>query len=199
MFARVMFAIVRFRARHGLAEVAPETLAESPRIMIGPPNPVPVDPDAEGEPLPPPPELAQAHAQSETRSAAKLRARRTGIRGETYAYWFLRSKGYVMVARNFMTPGVKGEIDIVGYDGPTLAFVEVKTRSANDGSAKHLRPEDAVDDEKQRNVSRIAQRFRLARRVDTTNCRFDVVAIETRPGAPPIVRLHKGVLDSSAA
>jgi len=199
MFARVMFAIVRFRARHGLAEVAPEALAESPRIMMGPPSPVPTDPDAEGEPLPPPPELAQVHAQSETQAAAKLRARRTGIRGETYAYWFLRSKGYVMVARNFMTPGVKGEIDIVGYDGPTLAFVEVKTRSANDGSATHLRPEDAVDDEKQRNVSRIAQRFRLARRVDTTNCRFDVVAIETRTGAPPIVRLHKGVLDSSVA
>jgi putative endonuclease len=199
MIARVMFAIVRFRARHGLAEVAPEALAESPRIMMGPPSPVPADPDAEGEPLPPPPELAQPHAQSETQCAAKLRARRTGIRGETYAYWFLRSQGYVMVARNFMTPGVKGEIDIVGYDGPILAFVEVKTRSANDGSATHLRPEDAVDDEKQRNVSRIAQRFRLARRVDTTNCRFDVVAIETRNGAPPIVRLHKGVLDSSVA
>jgi putative endonuclease len=210
MFARLIFALVRFRARHGLAELAPESTldptSEPAHITIGPPRPN-VDPDAEGEPPPPPFELAEAqaaahaaaHAQAE---AAKHRARRTGVRGETYAYWFLRSKGYVMVARNFMTPGVKGEIDIVGYDGPTLAFVEVKTRSASNddpNGTKHLRPEDAVDDEKQRNVSRIAHRFRLARRVDTSSCRFDVVAIETRPGAPPIVRLHKGALDSSAA
>jgi putative endonuclease len=189
MFARLIFALVRFRARHGLAE----PLSESTPAPMGPPRPN-ADPDAEGEPLPPPPEATRAQY------AAKQRARRTGVRGETYAYWFLRSRGYVMVARNFMTPGVKGEIDIVGYDGPTLAFVEVKTRSASeDGSAKHLRPEDAVTSEKQRNVSRIAQRFRLARRVDTANCRFDVVAIETHTGAPPVVRLHKGVLGPSTA
>jgi putative endonuclease len=185
MFARLIFAVVRFRARHGLAEPVSD-----PVPVVGPPRPNP-DPDAEGELLPPPLDIAQAQA-------SKLRARRTGVRGETYAYWFLRSKGYVMVARNFMTPGVKGEIDIVGYDGPTLAFVEVKTRSANE-DASHLRPEDAVTGEKQRNVSRIAQRFRLARRVDSSNCRFDFVAIETRSGAQPVIRLHKGVLDPTAA
>jgi hypothetical protein len=31
----------------------------------------------------------------------KLEARRTGIRGETYAYWYLRRQGYVFVARNY--------------------------------------------------------------------------------------------------
>jgi putative endonuclease len=192
MFARLIFAVVRFRARHGLAE----PLSEPTPATMGPPRPN-ADPDSEGEPLPPPPELALA--QNAAARDAKLRARLTGVRGETYAYWFLRSKGYVMVARNFMTPGVKGEIDIVGYDGPTLAFVEVKTRSASDDGAEHLRPEDAVTNEKQRNVSRIAQRFRLAHRVDTANCRFDVIAIETRTGAPPVIRLHKGVLGPDAA
>jgi putative endonuclease len=181
MFARLMFAAVQYRARHGLAEPLPD-----PVIVKGPPNPK-ADPDAEGEPVPPAKELV---------NAAKLRARRTGIRGETFAYWFLRSKGYVMVARNFMTPGVKGEIDIVGYDGPVLAFVEVKTRSQS--APGQPRPEDAIDVAKQRNVLRIAQRFRVARRADPANCRFDVVAIETRPGAKPIVRLHKGVLGAEA-
>ncbi len=59
----------------------------------------------------------------------KLEARRTGVRGETYAYWYLRRQGYVFVARNYTPHGIKGEIDLVGYDGKTLAFVEVRTRT----------------------------------------------------------------------
>lgn len=54
--------------------------------------------------------------------AKKHRARQTGIRGETYAYWYLRGHGYVFVARNFTPRASKGEIDMVGYDGKTLAF-----------------------------------------------------------------------------
>jgi hypothetical protein len=33
--------------------------------------------------------------------AKKLQARHTGIRGETYAYWYLRRQGYIFVARNY--------------------------------------------------------------------------------------------------
>jgi Holliday junction resolvase-like predicted endonuclease len=40
-----------------------------------------------------------------------------GARGETYAYWYLRRHGYILVARSFTYPGIKGEIDRVGYDG----------------------------------------------------------------------------------
>jgi putative endonuclease len=182
MFARLMFAALQFRARHGLVEPPAE-----PSSVIDPLHPN-VDPDAEGEPAP---------QTVESVHAAKMRARRTGVRGESYAYWFLRSQGYVMVARNFMAPGVKGEIDIVGYDGPILAFIEVKTRSQS--STGQSRPEDAVNAEKQHNVSRIAQRFRVARHVDPSKCRFDVVAIETSPGTKPVIRLHKGVLGSGTA
>jgi hypothetical protein len=35
----------------------------------------------------------------------KHEARRTGVRGETYAYWYLRRLGYVFVARNYMPRG----------------------------------------------------------------------------------------------
>jgi Holliday junction resolvase-like predicted endonuclease len=35
-----------------------------------------------------------------------------------------------MLARNYTLPGIKGEVDIVGCDGLTLAFIEVKTRDA---------------------------------------------------------------------
>jgi putative endonuclease len=122
--------------------------------------------------------------------SAKERARRTGVRGETYAYWYLRRHGYILVARNYTTPGIKGEIDMVGYDGPVLAFVEVKTRSASDPNQP--KPEEAVNWEKRRNLTRMARQFMRARRVDSAACRFDVLAIETKPGMKPAIRLHKG-------
>ena len=72
--------------------------------------------------------LAEIHPEDRPRvQAAAEQARLTGVRGETYAYWYLRRHGYILVARNYTLPGMKGEIDMVGYDGPMLAFVEVKT------------------------------------------------------------------------
>ena len=155
MFARLIFAMVDFAARKGLAE-----------------------PDSE--------------------ASAKERAHRTGIRGETYAYWFLRRHGYTMVARNYMAPDIKGEIDMVGYDGPVLAFVEVKTRSAakpGEQGAANPAPEEAVNWEKRRNLARVARQFIRSRRLESATRRFDILAIEARPGARPEVRLHKGAFD----
>ena len=51
--------------------------------------------------------------------AKKLEARSTGVRGETYAYWYLRRHGYVFVAKNYMPRGIKGELDLIGYDALT--------------------------------------------------------------------------------
>src|ERR1700674_4518970 len=64
----------------------------------------------------------------------KLEARSTGVRGETYAYWYLRRNGYVFVARNYTPRGIKGQLDLVGYDSNTLAFVEVRTRTVREES-----------------------------------------------------------------
>jgi putative endonuclease len=131
-------------------------------------------------------------------ASEKHRALRTGVRGETYAYWYLRRHGYVLVARNYTLAGVKGEIDMVGYDGPTLAFVEVKTRSAQQSSQSESvaplqpPPEQSVNWEKRRNLKRMARQFLRARRVEPGSCRFDVLGIETRAAAPPQIRLHKG-------
>jgi putative endonuclease len=122
--------------------------------------------------------------------AAKLRARRTGVRGETYAYWYLRRHGYVMIARNFTFRGMKGEIDLVGYDGATVAFVEVKTRTG--AGDEFGTPEEAVTREKQRHLSRIARQFLREFRAGSAPFRFDVLAIQASPGGHPIVRLHKG-------
>jgi putative endonuclease len=134
--------------------------------------------------------LAETAAGDSPEASVRQRARRTGVRGETYAYWYLRRHGYVVVARNFARPDVKGEIDIVGYDGPVLAFVEVKTRAVTEpGQPK---PEEAVNEDKRRYLVRMARQFLRARRLGSPSCRFDVLAIETRAGARPEVRLHKG-------
>jgi putative endonuclease len=145
--------------------------------------------------------LADPVSYDAAQPAAKHRALRTGVRGETYAYWYLRRHGYILVARNYTLPGTKGEIDMVGYDGQILAFVEVKTRSVHASSKSESAapvqppPERAVNWEKRRNLKRMARQFLRARRVDPGSCRFDVLAIETHRGSPPEVRLHKGAFD----
>ena len=128
----------------------------------------------------------EGHAATED---AKLAARRTGVRGEAFAYWYLRRHGYVFVARNYSPLGMKGELDLVGYDGDTLAFVEVRTRTTRD-EVSGL-PELSVTEEKQRMVAQTARRFLAERHIRECPMRFDVVAIDDRAGQAPVVRVHK--------
>jgi putative endonuclease len=123
-------------------------------------------------------------------ASKRTRKQRTGVRGETFAYWYLQKLGYVFVARNY-TPrgGAKGEVDLIGYDGDTLAFVEVRTRTV--GVQLTALPELSVTAEKQHVVARTAQRFLAERHVKDIPLRFDVLAIDNLPGSPPEVRLHK--------
>lgn len=123
-------------------------------------------------------------------SASRTKKQRTGVRGETFAYWYLRNLGYVFVARNY-TPrgGAKGELDLVAYDDATLVFVEVRTRTV--GPQLAALPELSVTAHKQHVVARTAQRFLAERHAHDTPIRFDVLAIDNIPGSPPEVRLHK--------
>jgi putative endonuclease len=50
-----------------------------------------------------------------------------GRRGEWLAAWFLRLKGWRIVAQRVKTP--RGEIDLVARRGRMVAFVEVKWRA----------------------------------------------------------------------
>jgi putative endonuclease len=94
-----------------------------------------------------------------------------GQRGESAAARFLRKQGYTIVSRS--DRGRLGEIDIVAVDERTVVFVEVKTRRSHE--AGH--PADAVHDEKQRRLTRLALAF--LKRHDLLECRarFDVVAV----------------------
>jgi len=126
-------------------------------------------------------------------AGAKEKARQRGVRGETFAYWYLRRHGYVFVARSYMPREVKGEIDLIGCDGETLAFVEVRMRTAREDQA--ALPELRVTAEKQHLVGRTARRFLIERHMKECPVRFDVVAIEEFPGQSPVVRLHKNAFN----
>ncbi len=131
-------------------------------------------------------EVAQSPEERSTSRAA--RSRQAGVRGETFAYWYLRRQGYTIVARNYRLPHPHGEIDLIGWDGKVLAFVEVKTRTTASGGP----PERAVNTDKQQAVERLAHYYLQRRGLGEIPYRFDVVALEARPGAAPVVRLHKG-------
>jgi putative endonuclease len=86
-----------------------------------------------------------------TRQAAEQRGRGA----ETLACWYLRLKGWRILARRARVRG--GEVDIVARRGRMLAFVEVKARASEDAAAF------ALDDWRLRRVvvaaERLAPRF----------------------------------------
>ncbi len=156
LMARIGFAWVRWKSRHGLRD----------------------------------PDESTAHAE-------KQEALRIGVRGETYAYWYLRRLGYVFIARNYMPSRAKGELDLIGYDGDALAFVEVRTRLAVKG--RPALPEMSISKEKHEALVRTAHYFLRERHIQKCPLRFDVVAIDNTPGQPPVVRLHKAALSPQLA
>ncbi len=106
----------------------------------------------------------------------------TGRRGEELAYFHLRKLGYIIVARNWRSPRHRGEIDLIGWDGEALCFVEVKTRSTREVKAA----EAAVDVEKQRDLAAVAGDYlrRLKARPAVVRC--DVVSVYTDEAPPQI-------------
>ncbi|MCI0490294.1 MAG: YraN family protein [Blastocatellia bacterium] len=118
-----------------------------------------------------------------------------GERGERAALDYLKEyEGYKIVATNFLVPlgrGLHGqkltaEIDIIAYDGDTLVFVEVKTRSSGDLFA----PEQAVDLRKQRQIARAAHRYRRLMKITSETYRYDVVTVVPTDGGDRIELLR---------
>jgi putative endonuclease len=110
----------------------------------------------------------------------------TGRKGEEEAYFYLRRRGYVIVARNYRGTSSRGELDLVGWEGETLCFVEVKTRTTHD-----VKPaEAAVDEGKQRDLCRVAREF-LRKIKGHPPFRFDVISVYLEPAQPPQIELFK--------
>lgn len=118
---------------------------------------------------------------------AKLRGRSqaahlaTGVAGEREALFHLRKLGYTIVAHRWRTPKSPGDVDLIGWDGDSLCFVEVKTRTVHDPTEP---AESAVDDTKRRLMRRIARTYlrRFPRELrDKVPVRFDVLSVYLQP------------------
>ncbi len=114
----------------------------------------------------------------------------TGRRGEEDAYFYLRRLGYVMVARNFRSPRRKGEIDLIGWDGEVLCFIEVKTRTTRD-----VKPAEAAVDRRKRNQLVFVAREYLRHLPPSCQWRFDVLSVYYKQySSPPQFELFRNVL-----
>jgi len=103
-----------------------------------------------------------------------------GKQGELLAAEFLESKGLRIAARNFRCS--IGEIDLVGWDGKTIVFIEVKSRySKNFGL-----PQEAVSLSKQKKLTRLGQWYIKQNRLQGRPARFDVIAIDWQSGTPEL-------------
>lgn len=100
----------------------------------------------------------------------------TGERGEDLAFFHLRGLGYTIVARRWVSDRVRGDLDLVGWDGDTLVVFEIKTRTARD-----LFPAEAqVNDAKQRQLRRMTSAYLAqlpARYRSRVPVRFDVISV----------------------
>lgn len=112
------------------------------------------------------------------REAAHLE---TGIEGETAAFFYLRRKGYTVVARRWSSGLARGDLDLIAWQGEMLCFVEAKTRTAHDIAAAEV----SVDSNKRHTLRRLARQYVRQLPVEIAPpTRFDVLSVYLLPGRP---------------
>ncbi|MEM9412261.1 MAG: YraN family protein [Planctomycetota bacterium] len=106
-----------------------------------------------------------------------------GTLGELEAERYLLKAGMIVVGKGYSD--LAGEIDLVAVDGRTIVFVEVKTRASDAAGS----PEEAVDQEKQKRISRTAMSYLNHHELQECQVRFDVIAITwpTKSHTPQLV------------
>ena len=115
---------------------------------------------------------------------------RTGDRGEEAAFFFLRRKGFTVVARRWNDGPLPGDLDLSAWDGDVLCFVEVKTRR----SAEVATASSAVDREKRQVLRRLARQYlrQLPDEAARPETRFDIITVYELSGRPRKVQLIPG-------
>jgi putative endonuclease len=116
-----------------------------------------------------------------------------GDLGESYAAAYLDQLGYRLVAANFTLPVgrnrrgaiINAEIDLIAYDGDTLCFIEVKTRSSD----WFAPPQVNVDLRKRRQITRAARVYRQMLGIENEPHRYDVVTVIINDDSTPQIEL----------
>ena len=116
-----------------------------------------------------------------------------GALGESYAAAYLEQLGYRLVAANFTLPVgrnrrgavITAEIDLVAYDGDTLCFIEVKSRTSD----WFAPPEVNVDLRKRRQITRAARVYRKMLGIEDQPYRYDVVTVVLGDNSTPQLEL----------
>ena len=108
--------------------------------------------------------------------------RRTGNEMENLAAEYLSSRAVRILERNFRSR--EAEIDIIGMDGETLVFIEVKAREAGEKSGAGL---EAVGSAKQKRICRCADYYMHEKGISpfSTGIRFDVIDITMETESDP--------------
>ncbi len=102
----------------------------------------------------------------------RQKAERGGRRAERLAAWWLRLKGWRILAVRARTP--VGEVDLVARRGRVLAFIEVKARASEAAAAW------ALDDYRLRRVAAAAEALMPALRASGDDIRIDAMFIVPR-------------------
>jgi putative endonuclease len=116
-----------------------------------------------------------------------------GALGESYAAAYLEQLGYRLVAANFTLPVgrnrrgaiINAEIDLIAYDGDTLCFIEVKSRT----SERFAPPQVNVDLRKRRQITRAARVYRQMLGIKDQPYRYDVVTVILADDSTPHIEL----------
>ena len=119
----------------------------------------------------------QRFAHRKSRQPAHLL---TGEQGEDAAFFHLRGLGYTIVARRWRSERLRGDLDLAAWDGDTLVFFEIKTRTARDMAAA----ETQIDPHKQKILRRMAAAYLRQlpeRHRDRVPVRFDVLSVYILP------------------
>ena len=97
-------------------------------------------------------------------------AEKHGHLAELVALWFLRCKGYKLLAQRYKSPA--GEVDLIMRRGDTTAFIEVKARMTADEAIL------AVTTYQSRRIATAAAFYTSQYdRAAKSYCRFDIVAV----------------------
>jgi putative endonuclease len=125
------------------------------------------------------------HRTAARRQPARAPHLETGSRGERAAFFWLRRRGYTVVARGWRSSRARGDLDLIAWHadpgGDTLCFIEVKTRTTHAVAEAHV----AVDRDKRRVLRRLARHYLRQLPHRDVPVRFDILSIYFEAGHPP--------------